>query len=106
MCKIDDIAEIIRTKNSGPFELTCDIIFKNQAVYQKAKDSQVLTPEKIARLYGVPLVNIVTFVWFDVAYALKFTMLRGVSSGSKGERDTYGAQQNVPVLSITFPFES
>ena len=37
MTKLNDIARVIRSKNSGPFLLTFDIIFNDESVYEKAK---------------------------------------------------------------------
>lgn len=35
--KLIDIASVIRSKNSGPYELTFDIIFKDVEMYKKSK---------------------------------------------------------------------
>ena len=32
-----DLAQVIRTKNAGPFELTIDIIFKDRETYERIK---------------------------------------------------------------------
>ena len=36
--KLTDVASVIRSKNSGPYELTFDIIFKDFEMYQKNKE--------------------------------------------------------------------
>ena len=33
--KLKDIAAVIRSKNAGPYELTLDVIFTDEAVFQK-----------------------------------------------------------------------
>ena len=38
--KLKDIASVIRSKNSGPYELTFDVIFKELEMYQKVKDAK------------------------------------------------------------------
>jgi hypothetical protein len=43
----------VRSKNAGPRRLTLDIIFRDDADYQRAVQSEALTPEKISPLYGV-----------------------------------------------------
>ena len=43
---LTSIAEVIRSKNSGPFELTLDIIFKERAVYEKVCSAGEFTPER------------------------------------------------------------
>ena len=36
--KLRDIASVIRTKNSGPYELTMDIMFKEEELYRRAEN--------------------------------------------------------------------
>ena len=35
--KLIDVASVIRSKNSGPYELTFDVIFKDFDMYNKVK---------------------------------------------------------------------
>ena len=37
-----DIAKVVRSKNSGPFELTMDIIFKDKASFDQVKAKQAV----------------------------------------------------------------
>lgn len=39
--KLVDVASVIRSKNSGPFELTFDVIFKDFETYNKVKDANI-----------------------------------------------------------------
>lgn len=103
MTKLRDLAKVIRSKNSGPFEITFDIIFSDAAPYQRVKASNVLTRELVCSIYGVPLEDIIAFMFFDPALAFKFTLRRGWSQGSIGERDTFGAQQYAPLMDIEIP---
>lgn len=98
-----DLAKVIRSKNTGPFEITFDAIFSDLAVYERVKASGVLTPELICKLYGVQAADIVAFMFFDPALAFKFTMRRSWPQGSIGERDTFGAQQHAPLMTVEFP---
>ena len=34
-CKLRDLASVIRSKNSGPYELTLDIMFKEERTLKK-----------------------------------------------------------------------
>jgi len=34
---LSEIAQVIRSKNAGPFEITLDIIFSNKDTYEKVK---------------------------------------------------------------------
>ena len=105
MAKLKDLAKIIRSKNSGPYEITYDVMFANNDQYLQVKNSGVLTPEFICQLYSVQPSDIVTFMFFDPAQAFKFTLKRAAGSeqGSIGERDTFGAQQHAPLMDIEIP---
>lgn len=98
-----ELAKVIRSKNSGPFEITFDIIFDQKAVYERVKESGVLTPERLAGVFGVKLSDIITFMFFDPAMAFKLTLRRTWGQGTIGERDTFGAQQYAPLLDIMVP---
>ncbi|KQP23239.1 DUF4387 domain-containing protein [Pseudorhodoferax sp. Leaf267] len=95
-----ELAKVVRSKNSGPFEITFDVIFDGVAVYERVKASGALQPEAMAAAYGVPVSDIVTFMFFDPARAFKMTLKRSWAQGTVGERDTFGAQQHAPLLDI------
>lgn len=97
-----EVACVIRSKNSGPFELTMDIIFNDYETYEKVRKTNELTPERVAELYHITTDQILAFVWYEAAIALKITIVRPIDSGSIGERDTYGAQQHAPLLLLNF----
>jgi len=95
-----DLAQVIRTKNAGPFELTIDIIFKDRETYERIKKNNSLNSGVIAKLYGVPEEDILSAIYFDPACAFKATMKRPIPCGGFGERDIYGAQQHAPLLGL------
>lgn len=99
------LAKVIRSKNAGPFELTIDILFKNQQIYKSVKEAHLFTDKTIASLYNIQPEDVLELVFFDNANALKITIPRSHPSGSAGERDTYGAQQYAPILTISIPDE-
>lgn len=45
MTALCDLARLIRSKNAGPFQLTFDVMFDEQAVYQRVKDSACSLPK-------------------------------------------------------------
>ena len=96
------VARVIRSKNSGPFELTLDIMFKDKRHFDRFRKERIITGPKIARLYGVPASHILKVIWFEPSHAVKITMKRWIPSGAPGESDIYGAQQHAPLLGITF----
>ena len=98
--KLIDLADVVRSKNAGPYELTIDIIFDNIEDYNLVKEKGVITRERIAELYQVPLADVKDVIHFEPARAIKVTLKRPIPAGSPGERDVYGAQQHAPLLDL------
>jgi hypothetical protein len=96
--KISDLADVIRSKNSGPYEITFDVIFKDIETFEKAAAAGCINPEMFAKLYGIPVKDIISVVAFRPAKAIKATIVRPIPSGNLGERDVYGAQQHGPLM--------
>ncbi|KAI9928603.1 hypothetical protein MW887_001818 [Aspergillus wentii] len=102
-CQMMDIAKIIRSKNSGPFEMTFDIMFDTQEAYQRVKGANVLTDDLIMSLYHLKSEDIIVNMFFEPALAWKCTIRRPWEQGTVGERDTLGTQQHGPLLTIKVP---
>lgn len=100
--RLFDLAQVIRSKNAGPFTLTLDVMFDDPAVYQRVADSGVLEPVSLARLYGVRP-DQVDIIPFPRARAIKITMPRLVPSGDPRDNDVYATQQHVPLFDIEVP---
>ncbi len=97
---IVDATTIIRSKNSGPYELTLDMMFKSREIYEKVRDGGQINEALICGLYKITPDKIVNIVYFDPADAVKVTIARPLCSGDPGETDVYGAQQHAPLLDI------
>jgi hypothetical protein len=93
-----ELAKVIRSKNSGPFEVTFDVLFDNPESYWRVKNSGVINEETVCSLYQITPDQISHIVFFDQALGFKITILREISSGTSGDRDVYGAQQHAPLL--------
>ncbi|PYI30072.1 CAIB/BAIF family enzyme [Aspergillus indologenus CBS 114.80] len=102
-CKMLDIAKIIRSKNSGPFEVTFDIMFDSKEAYLRVKRANILTDTLIMNLYHLQPEDIITNMFFEPALAWKCTIRRPWEQGTVGERDTLGTQQHGPLLDIIVP---
>jgi hypothetical protein len=102
---LTDVAAVIRSKNAGPYELTLDIMFKEEKHYLYLKQINYFTPELFAGLYGINVEKILKVVYFDPALAVKCTLVRSLVSGSIGDSDVYGAQQHAPLLLLKVPVE-
>lgn len=98
--KLIDIAEVIRSKNSGPYELTFDIIFKDRDMFDKVCDAKAINKKIISSLYGISEEKVINIIEFKPAKAIKATIVRPIASGQLGETDVYGAQQHAPLLNL------
>ena len=85
MKNILDIARVVRSKNSGPYELVLDIMLKDRKLFDALRASGQFSPQRIAEAYGVGLEEI-----------------RRIVSGAPGDADVYGAQQHAPLLGLNF----
>ena len=102
MTKLTDVADVIRSKNAGPYELTLDIIFAERFWFEEALRCELISSPKIARLYGIKESDVLSIVSFPPALAIKATLRRPLASGAVGDTDVYGAQQHAPLLTLTF----
>lgn len=98
--KLPELASVIRSKNSGPYELTLDVIFKDKATFEAVCRSQVINKTTIAKLYGISEEEVIGIIEFAPANAIKATIVRPYPSGALGETDVYGAQQHAPLLNL------
>ncbi|SCY44806.1 DUF4387 domain-containing protein [Alkaliphilus peptidifermentans] len=103
MNKLIDLAKILRSKNSGPFEITLDILFDNPEYYNRVVKSGVINVETICQLYNLEPKDISNIIFFEKAFGIKITYNRTVSSGTFRDRDVYGAQQHAPLMDIVIP---
>lgn len=97
---ITELTTIIRSKNSGPYELTLDLMFDSEENYRYVSGANIINEELISKLYRITPDRIIGIVHFDPAHAIKVTIVRPICSGDLGETDVYGAQQHAPLLSI------
>ncbi len=100
---LSDLADIVRSKNAGPFRITLDVLFSDPALYRQVRDSGAVTRESVAAAYGISSDEITSFFAVDMASAIKITLRRPRTQGAFGEGDVYGCQQHVPLLGIAVP---
>jgi hypothetical protein len=98
--RLAEIASVIRSKNAGPYELTLDIIFRTPDTYRTVVDTGCLTPSLICDLYQLSEDDVLDFVHFEPAAAIKITLRRPRVAGDVGDTDVYGAQQHGPLLDL------
>lgn len=100
---LTELADVVRSKNSGPYELTLDVIFTTQDQYDLVKRERAITREAVAQLYRVPVDAVSEPIFYDPARAVKINLRRPLVSGNVGECDVYGAQQHGPLLAMRLP---
>lgn len=98
--RLVDLTSVIRSKNSGPYELTLDIIFIDRQTFERVCALKQLNEARICALYKIKPEEIINIVEFIPANAIKITIKRPVCSGEIGETDVYGAQQHAPLLGV------
>lgn len=103
MDRLVDLAKVLRSKNSGPFEITLDVLFDDPAKYQRVVDSGIINIQMICELYHLRPEDICNVVYFEKGLGIKITYNRSVSSGTFRDRDVYGAQQHAPLMEIIIP---
>ncbi len=102
MSSLASLARLIRSKNAGPFVLTFDIMFEDEARYRRVRDSGVITRELVAGLYGLAPDRVQLF-FCDPALAVKASIPRPVTQGDIGDADGHGGQQYAPLMDIEIP---
>lgn len=100
-----EIAPVIRSKNSGPYDITLDVVFSSLPIYNVIKKSDLLSKATISRLYHLDESQIIWCGFFDQALAFKATIPRlrdgkFVSSGSYLETDVHASQQYAGLLDL------
>ena len=104
--KLGALASVIRSKNSGPYEITMDVMFDESTLYDRVKSSGVLSKSTIARLYDIDEFKIEVAMWWDPALAFKITIVRPMVSGSWGEIDVHSSCQHVPLMHLDVPLST
>ena len=84
MKMLAELADVIRSKNAGPFVVTFDILFENEADFAAVRDAGLVTRQAVAELYGVSDNELLGFDFYPFARAIKFSIRRPVGSGAPG----------------------
>ncbi len=98
------VAELIRSKNAGPFWITLDVFLASDADYRRVSAPGVLDEATIARLYQVPAGQIRIFRLPGLR-AIKISFPRPAPQGSFTDRDMHAGQQHIPLAALQLPPE-
>jgi hypothetical protein len=102
MARLEHLANVIRSKNAGPFALTFDILFKDEGTYDLVVKSCAITVETMATLFSQDPLRVHVFN-HRAARAIKVTIPRRAGAGSVDDTDIYGTQQHVPLYAVVIP---
>jgi hypothetical protein len=101
---VGEIINSIRSKNAGPFAITIDLFFPDQATFDVAEKNDVFDKELVAGLYKLDPQDVDVF-YFRPCLAVKISFPRDMPCGTPGDRDMLGGQQFTPVLNIPMDLE-
>lgn len=99
---LGELADQVRSKNAGPFWITLDIFFADEAGYRLVTSSGATSGQAIGHLYRVDP-EIVKYFELPNVLALKISFPRSVTAGSFEDRDLRAGQQYVPLLGLPIP---
>ena len=96
MTTIGDIAELVRSKNAGPFWQTLDIFLPDDDTYRRVAEAQGINADTIARLYGPDPESVAIFRLPHIR-VVKISFPRPTPQGGVLDRDMHAGQQHVPI---------
>lgn len=99
MPKLSEIARYVRSKAAGPFWLTVDVFFADEASFILYKDSVGLAADSVGAVLNLPPGQVKRMEAPDI-WVLKFSYPRARPQGGTLERDMHGGQQYVPLLDL------
>lgn len=102
MKRLSELADVLRSKNAGPLNVTFDMMFRRRETYEKVRNSGVITRELISKIYNVPADRVV-ITPYDIVNSIKVTIPRKYVSGDIRDDDIYGSQQHMPLADIMIP---
>ena len=94
--KLYDMAMVCRSKNAGPFQVTIDLMFEEEATFRTVLESPTFNTQNIGKLYQVDPGKIAVKP-FERILTIKVVLPRLSSSGSPLDTDVYGSQQHFPL---------
>jgi hypothetical protein len=99
MTALRDVAEVVRSKNAGPFWLTIDVFFADPERFERGIDSDLSNLGVLAKIYRVDPESILMFAIRELL-AIKISLPRPRIQGSFGDTDMHAGQQFVLLLDV------
>jgi hypothetical protein len=99
---LGEVADLVRSKNAGPFWQTLDVFFGSTDAYEKVVASGAVTPAAVGELYEVDPAEVAIFEMAHIN-VIKISFPRLVPAGSFEDRDMHAGQQHVPLAGLPVP---
>jgi hypothetical protein len=96
---IREVAELVRSKNAGPFWQTLDVFLPDDETYRLVAESPTIDEDVIARLYRVAAEEVRIFRLPSIR-VLKISFPRPTPQGGADDRDMHAGQQHVPLAEL------
>jgi len=102
MATLGSMAQLIRSKNAGPWMLTVDIMFSDAETYRHVVSTGVITAALVEDMFGVPSGQVEIFE-YNPANAIKISFPRSRPNGHPLDTDLFGGQQFAPLVDLEIP---
>lgn len=96
---IGQVAELVRSKNAGPFWQTLDVFLADDESYRLVAESPSIDEDVIARLYRVAADDVRIFRLPSIR-VVKISFPRPTPQGGVEDRDMHAGQQHVPIAEL------
>jgi hypothetical protein len=93
------LAELVRSKNAGPFWITFDIFLATDEDYRRAAAPGVVTEHAVAELYHVDPAVVRIYRMPDLR-VVKVSFPRPTPQGDFHDRDMHAGQQHIPLAAL------
>jgi hypothetical protein len=93
---VGDVAELVRSKNAGPFWQTLDVFLPDDETYRLVAESPAIDEAVIADLYGVKFADVAIYRLPSIR-VVKISFPRPTTQGGVEDRDMHAGQQHVPL---------
>jgi hypothetical protein len=99
---LGSLAQLIRSKNAGPWKLTVDVMLPDIETYERVVSSGVIDQDTVSRLFGIEA-DKVEIYHYAPAKAIKISFPRFRPNGHPEDTDLFGGQQFAPLVDLEVP---
>lgn len=96
---VGEAADLVRSKNAGPFWQTLDVFLPDDEAYRRVADAPGLHAEAVAAAYRVDAAGVRIHRLPDIR-VVKISFPRPTTQGGIHDRDVHAGQQHVPLAHL------